>query len=72
MEQQPKVEEITDEEEIKKHMNNPIEEDKNAILIKLLEETTWMNKTNIVTKLAIEENNKKKEKTDKELIPVVF
>ena len=42
------------------------------ILIELLEETTWINKTNITTKLAIKENNKKEEKTDKELIPEEF
>ena len=39
-EQQPKVEEIINEEENKNHTNNPIEEDKNTILIELLEETT--------------------------------
>ena len=72
MEQQTNVEKIIDEEEIKNHMNNLIEEDKDAILIKLLEETTWINKTNIATKLAIKENNKKEEKTDKELVPEEF
>ena len=44
MEQQPKVEEVTDEGKIKNHTNNLIEEDKDAILIELLEETTWINK----------------------------
>ena len=73
MEQQPKIEEIVDKEEIKNHMNNNlIEEDKNVILIKLLEETTWINKTNVATKLAIGENNEKEEKTDKELVPEEF
>ena len=47
MEQQPKVEEIIDEEETKNYMKNPIEEDKNMILIELLEETAWINKTNV-------------------------
>ena len=50
-------------------MKNLIEEDKDAILIKLLEETTWINKTNVATELAIKENNKKEEKTDEELVP---
>ena len=39
-EQQPKVEEIINKEENKNCTNNPIEEDKNTILIELLEETT--------------------------------
>ena len=72
MEQQPKVEEIADEEETKNHTNNPIEEDKNAILIELLEEITWINKTNITMELAIKENDKKEEKTNKELVPEEF
>ena len=40
MEQQPKVEEIVDKEETKNYTKSPIKEDKNAILIELLEETT--------------------------------
>ena len=72
MEQQPKVEEVINKEEIKNYTNNSIEEDKDAILIKLLEETTWIDKTNITTKLATKENDKKKEKTDKELVPEEF
>ena len=72
IERQPKVEEIVDKEETRNHMKNPIEEDKNMILIKLLEETAWINKTNIATELAIKENNKKEEKTDKELVPKEF
>ena len=71
MEQQPKIEEIVDKEETKNYMKNPIEEEKDVILIELLEETTWINKTNIATELAIKENNKKEEKTDKELVPVM-
>ena len=50
MEQQPKIEEIADEEEAKNYTKNLIKEDKNAILIKLLEETTWINKTNVARK----------------------
>ena len=68
-EQQPKIEEIVDEEETKNHTNNPIKENKNTILIKLLEETTWINKTNVATELAIKENDKKEEKTDKKIVP---
>ena len=62
MEWQPKVEEIVDKEETKNYMKNPIEEDKDAILIELLEETTWINKTNVAMELAIKENDKKEEK----------
>ena len=61
-EQQPKVEEIVDEEETRNHTNNLIEEDKNTIIVELLEETTWINKTNVATELAIKENDKKKRK----------
>ena len=62
-EQQLKVEEIIDKEENKNCTNNLIEEDKNTILIKLLEETTCINKMNVATELAIKENDKKEEKT---------
>ena len=72
MKQQPKVEETVDEEETKNYTKNLIEEDKNTILIELLEETTWINKTNIATELAIKENNKKEEKTNEELVPKGF
>ena len=71
-EQQPKVEKIINEEENKNRTNNPIEEDKNTILIKPSEETTWINKTNVATELAIKENDKKEKKTDKELVPKEF
>ena len=43
-----------------------------VILIKLLEETTWINKTNVAMELAIEENDKKEEKTDEESVPEEF
>ena len=72
IERQSKVEEIVDEEETRNHTKNPIEEDKNMILIELLEETAWINKTNIATELAIKENDKKEEKTNKELVPKEF
>ena len=71
-EQQLKIEEIVDKEETKNHTNNLIEEDKNAILIELLEESTWINKTNVATELAIKENDKKEGKTNKELVPKEF
>ena len=71
-EQQLKVEEIIDKEENKNRTNNPIEEDKNTILIELLEETTWINKTNVATELAIKKNDKEEEKTDEELVPKEF
>jgi len=67
--QQPKVEEILDEEEQKTHSTNPLEEDRNEILIDLLETDVWIHKTNVATELAKEENNKKPEKTDEELVP---
>ena len=41
MEQQPQVKEIIDKEETKNCTNIPIEEDKNTILIELLEETNY-------------------------------
>ena len=72
MEQQLKVEEVFDEEEIKNHTNNAIEKDKNVILIELLEETTWINKMNIAMELAILKNDKKEEKTNEELVPEEF
>ena len=53
-------------------MSNPIEEDKDMILIKLLEETVWIYKTNVAMELAIEENGKKEEKTNEELVPEEF
>ena len=72
MEKQPRVEEIVDEEETRNHTRNPIEEDKNTILIELLEEMAWINKMNIATELAIKENDKREEKTNEELIPKEF
>ena len=41
----------------------------NAIFIKLLDEEMEINKINIATELAIEDNKKKTEKMDEELIP---
>ena len=50
-------------------MINPIKEDMNVILLELIEETIGVNKINIATKLAIEENKKKEKKINEELIP---
>ena len=67
--QQPKVEEVDDEDEGKNRTTLPMEEDRNKILLGLLEADVWIHKTNIATELAIEENSKKADKTDKELVP---
>jgi hypothetical protein len=66
--QQPKIEEIVDEEEKKNHTTLPLEEDRNEILIELLETDVWIRKTNIATDLAIEANSKKVEQTDEEIV----
>jgi hypothetical protein len=39
-----------------------------GVYIKLLETDVWIHKTNIATELAIEENSKKMDKTDKQLV----
>ena len=46
-----------------------MEEDRNKIFIDLLKTDVWIHKTNVATELAKEENNKKPEKTDGELVP---
>jgi hypothetical protein len=40
--------------------------------IKLLETDVWIHKTNIATELAIEENSKKTDKTDEQLVPAEY
>ena len=67
--QRPKIEEILDEEERKNHTTTPMEEDRNKILIELLETNVWIHKTNIATNLAIKANNKKADQTDEEIVP---
>jgi hypothetical protein len=57
-----------DEEEKKNRTISLIEEDKKKIFIKLLETNVWIHKMNIAMELAIEENNKKIDKMDKELV----
>jgi Reverse transcriptase (RNA-dependent DNA polymerase) len=67
-EQQPKIEEVVDEEESKNQPTLPIVKDKLGVYIELLETNVWIHKTNIATELAIEENSKKQDKTDKQLV----
>jgi hypothetical protein len=59
-EQQPKIEEVVDEEELKNWTTLPIVEDKLGVYIELLETDVWIHRTNITTELAIEENSKKR------------
>jgi hypothetical protein len=68
MEQQPKIEEVVDNKKPKNRMTLLLEEDKMGVYIKLLETDVWIHKINIATELAIEENSKKMEKTDKQLV----
>jgi hypothetical protein len=68
-EQQPKIEEVVDDKKPKNQTALPLKEDKLGVYIKLLETEVWIHKTNIATKLAIEENSKKTDKTDEQLVP---
>jgi Reverse transcriptase (RNA-dependent DNA polymerase) len=43
-----------------------------GVYIKLLETDVWIHKTNIATELAIEENSKKTDKTDEQLVPAEY
>jgi hypothetical protein len=43
-----------------------------GVYIELLETDVWIHKTNIATELAIEENSKKTDKTDKQLVPAAY
>jgi hypothetical protein len=67
-EQQPKIEEVADDEESKNWTTLPLKENKMGVYIKLLETDVWIYKTNIATEPAIEENSKKTDKTDKQLV----
>jgi hypothetical protein len=71
-EQQPKMEEVVDDEEMKNRMILPLKENKMGVYIELLETDVWINKTNITAELANEENSKKMDKTDKQLVPVEY
>ena len=63
------IEEQLDKEEGKTQMINPIKGEINTILLELMDKTIDVNKINIATELAIEENRKKEEKMDEELVP---
>jgi Reverse transcriptase (RNA-dependent DNA polymerase) len=71
-EQQPKIEEVVDNEETRNQTTLPLKEDKMGVYIKLLETDVWIHKTNIAMELAIEENNKKTDKMDKQLVPAEY
>jgi hypothetical protein len=61
-----------DDEEPKNRTTLLLEENKLGVYIKLLETDVWIHKTNIATELAIEENSKKMDKTDKQLVPAEY
>jgi Reverse transcriptase (RNA-dependent DNA polymerase) len=71
-EQQLKIEEVVDDEEQKNRTTLPIVEDKLGVYIELLKTDVWIHKTNITTELAIEENSKKTDKTDEQLVPAEY
>jgi hypothetical protein len=71
-EQQPKIEEVADEEELRNQTTLLLKENQMGVYIKLLETDVWIHKTNIATELAIEENSKKQDKTDEQLVPVEY
>jgi hypothetical protein len=71
-EQQPQIEEVKDKEEQKNRTTLPLEKDKLGVFIELLETNVWIHKTNIATELAIEENSRKKDKTDEQLVPAEY
>jgi hypothetical protein len=71
-EQQPRIEKVVDDKETKNRTTLPIVEDKLGVYIELLETDVWIHKTNIATELAIEENSKKQDKTDEQLVPVEY
>jgi hypothetical protein len=71
-EQQPKIEEVVDDEETKNRTILPLKENKMGVYIKLLETDVWIQKTNIATELAIKENSKKTDKMDKQLVPAEY
>jgi hypothetical protein len=71
-EQQPKIEEVIDDKIPNNQTTLPLKKNKMGVYIKLLEMDVWIQKTNIATELAIEENSKKTDKTDKQLVPVEY
>ena len=70
--QQPKVEEVVDEEEMLNKTTNRLETKEKKTILMELDETTSINKINVATELAIKENSKKEEKMDKQLVPEEF
>ena len=58
----PTFEEQPDKEEWKNQTRNPINRDMNTIFIELFDEEIEIDKINIATELAIEDNKKKKQK----------
>ena len=63
------MEELPDEEELKNRTLYLTNEDLNAVLLELTEESIQINKATITMELATKENQKKEEKTDEELVP---
>jgi hypothetical protein len=57
---------------MKNRMTLPLKENKMGVYIELLETDVWIYKTNIAMELAIEENSKKMDKTDKQLVPAEY
>ena len=53
-------------------MRNLINENMNAIIMELLDEEMEINRIYIATELAIKDNMKKTEKTDRELVPTEY
>jgi hypothetical protein len=53
-------------------MTLPLKENKMGAYIKLLETDVWIHKTNIAMELAIENNSKKTDKTDEQLVLVEY
>jgi hypothetical protein len=71
-EQQPEIEEVVDDEEPRNRTTFPLKENKMRVYIKLLETDVWIQKNNIATELAIEENSKKADKMDEQLVPAEY
>jgi hypothetical protein len=71
-EQQPKIEEVVDDEETKNRMTLLLKENKKRVYIELLKTDVWIHKTNIATELAIEKNSKKMDKMDEQLVPAEY
>jgi hypothetical protein len=71
-EQQPKIEEVEDDKKPRNWTTLPLEKDKLGVYIKLLETDVRIHKTNITMELSIEENSKKTDKTDKQMVLVEY